>query len=131
MSQVYGYTNLVAQSQTAEGVSGANPAEPAFFAGAACMVNASFFDGTGGTMIPAALAYRIDDETSGATILDWTTLSPASIVSIEISAAQNEMVSNSLDQERHIVTVQLTDPSGDGPFEKSCGFLLRRPPTVL
>ena len=91
------------------------------------MIEASFFDDTGLSMVPASLNYRIDDELSGAQILGWTSITPAASVSIEVSSALNAMISNSRSQETHVVTVQLTDPSTNGPFLKSCRFVLQRP----
>lgn len=114
MPQQFGSATLYAQSQTPEGsVPGANPAKPAFLVGSACLVNAAFFDTTGAPLIPAALAYRIDDVCSGEQILGWTTLAPAPSLQVIVTAAQNAMVSNSQSHEDHQVTFKVTDGLGN------------------
>jgi hypothetical protein len=129
MPQVFGSATVWAQSQTSEGtVSGANPAQPAFLAGSACLVNASFVDTTDAPLIPSALQYRIDDVVSGAEILGWTTVTPAAAVQVTVSATQNAMVSNSACSETHQVAFAITDPSGNGPFYARCLFDLLRIP---
>jgi hypothetical protein len=129
------YGNTYAQAQTPEGcVPGANPAQPMFFAGSACYVNASFFDTTGNPLIPSALQYRIDDLievngiNTGVQILDWTSITPAATVQILVTSAQNELISNSRNSETHQVLFEITDPAGNGPFYARCTFSLLRIP---
>lgn len=124
MSQVFGSASLIALAQN-----GIQSAEPAFFAGSACVIQGSFYDNTGAVMVPATLQYRIDDECSGAQILSWTSVTPQSPWQVEVTAIQNAMISLSRRWEKHQVLVQFTDPSGNGPFWLRCLFDLLRVPS--
>jgi hypothetical protein len=131
LAQVFGSCTISAQSQTSQGlISGANPAQPAFLEYDSCLVNASFVDIAGNSLVPASLEYRIDDIVSGTQILTWTTLTPAAVVQIIATSAQNALISNSLCHETHQVLVKLTDPAGNGPFYARCLFDLLRIPGV-
>lgn len=131
MAQQFGYATAQAQSQTPAGtVAGANPVQPAFLEGSACLVNASFFDTTGSPLVPLALSYRIGDVASGAQILGWTTVTVGSTISILVTSAQNALISNSLNHETHQVLFSVTDPSNNGPFYARCLFDLLRIPGV-
>lgn len=112
MPQAFGSAVISAQSQTPEGVV-ANPAQPAFNEGSACLVNAEFFDTTGAALVPTVLQYRIDDVCSGAVILSWTTVTPAPSLQVIVTAAQNALITNSRGWETHQVTFQVTDGLGD------------------
>jgi hypothetical protein len=123
LTQEFGYATVYAQSQTPEGtVAGANPAQPAFFAGSACFVNAAFFDTTNAPLIPTTLQYQIIDVASGTQILNWTTVTPAASVQVVVSSTQNAMISNSRSSETHEVLFSIVDPSNEGPFYASCLF---------
>lgn len=135
MAQQFGYATAQAQSQTPAGtVAGANPVQPAFLEGSACLVTASFFDTTGSPLVPLALSYRIDDVASGAQILGWTAVTVGSAISILVTSAQNALISNSsfgcLNHETHQVLFSVTDPSNNGPFYARCLFDLLRIPGV-
>lgn len=131
MAQVFCYAVIEAESQTPEGVvSGANPAQPAFLEGSACLVNANFFDTTGAPLVPNALQYRIDDVATGDQILGWTTITAGSSVSVLVTSAQNALVSTSRNHETHQVLFSITDPSNNGPFYARCLFDLLRIPGV-
>ncbi len=131
MPQQFGYATIWAQSQTAEGaVSGANPAQPSFFAGSSCLVNASFFDTTNATLVPNSLQYQILDVCSGTQILGWTTVTPAASVQVVVSSGENALISNSRTSETHEVIFSIVDPSSDGPFYASCLFDLVSIPGV-
>lgn len=125
MPQQFGSANVWAQSQTPEGaVPSANPAQPAFFAGSACLVNASFFDTDDEPLQPNALSYRIDDVESGAQVLDWTPIAQLAVsVQIVVTAGQNALITNSRMQETHQVTFRVTDGTG-GIGEPFCRFNL-------
>lgn len=131
MAQTFGYAVIEAESQTPEGVvSGANPAQPAFLEGSACLVNANFFDTTGAPLVPNALQYRIDDIATGDQILGWTTVMSGSSVSVLVTSAQNALISTSRNHETHQVLFAITDPSGNGPFYARCLFDLLSVPGV-
>lgn len=65
----------------------------------------SFFDDTGAAVIPDSATYRIDDLTSSTSILGSTALSVAASVEIQITSAQNAMISNANQFEDRAVTV--------------------------
>jgi hypothetical protein len=132
MAQQFGYATLRPQAQTQEGIiPAANPAQPAFLVGSVCVIEASFFDNTGQPMVPQALTYQINDECTGAQILAPTSVEgPLAVQQIKITGAQNVLISNSLDQETHQVTLAITDPSGVGPYYERCLFDLITAPGV-
>lgn len=71
----------------------------------------SFYDKTGALAAPSTVSYRIDCLSSGTEIVDDTSVSPASSVEIQLTAANNAIVSG-LPRERRRVTVTGTY-SGD------------------
>lgn len=66
----------------------------------------SFFDDTGAAVTPDSATYRIDDLTSSTVILASTALTPATVVTIQITSAQNAMVSTANQSEERVVTVE-------------------------
>lgn len=58
---------------------------------------------------PAASRYRIDCLTTGRTIADWTTISPAANITISVTSAHNAILSDCNDRERKQLTVEATD----------------------
>ncbi len=61
---------------------------------------------------PTAMRYRIDDS-SGTQILGWTTIStPSATETIEITAAQNRLLSQEHSYETRIVTIEVTSEGG-------------------
>lgn len=71
----------------------------------------SFYDKTGALSSPTAVSYRIDCLSSSTEIVGDTSVSPASSVEIQLTAANNAIVSG-LPRERRRVTVTGTY-SGD------------------
>jgi hypothetical protein len=77
--------------------------------GSAMTLTAKFYDDASDPWTlsaPSTVRYRIDDMDTGAGIVDWTTVSPATSVSISITGAQNALQSQSENFERHEITVQ-------------------------
>lgn len=75
---------------------------------------ASFRDrATAAADTPATVKYRLDCLTTGQTILDWTTVSPGSSVSIPITGAQNNILDDSNDYEIKQLTVESDVGSSD------------------
>jgi hypothetical protein len=60
---------------------------------------------------PSTMRYRIQDMDQCATVLDWTTLAPATAVSLIITGAQNAM-RNGCDVERRQILVEASDSDG-------------------
>lgn len=85
--------------------------------GSACTLVASFFDDSTdvwSASAPTSAKYRIDrvngaDPRSWQTILDWTTLTPATTNSIAITGAQNAIQETCSYRETHQVTVKAND----------------------
>jgi hypothetical protein len=55
---------------------------------------------------PTTARYRIDDPDTGSEILAWTSLTPATSISIDITATNNAIVDDSCSTERRQITVQ-------------------------
>lgn len=72
--------------------------------GSRCFVKAKFFDETGMPQIPTSLQYRVDCETTGQLILDWTFVTPAAVVEVQIDATLNRIINRSNTLERKVVT---------------------------
>lgn len=104
----FGWAEIVPLSQTA--TQGANSV---YLAGSACFVTAAYFSSTGSPFIPTAVEYRVDDETSGENIVPWTSIAPAGVNQVTISAEENYMVSLSRPWETHVITFQITDGFGN------------------
>ncbi len=100
----FGWAEIVPLSQTA--TQGANSV---YLAGSACFVTAAYFSSMGSPFIPTAVEYRVDDETSGENIVPWTSIAPAGINQVTISAEENYMISLSRPWETHVITFQITD----------------------
>lgn len=57
-------------------------------------VRAKFFDRFNAPSAPATLRYRIKDLTNDRVVRDWTELTPATVVDVEISAEDNAIYSD-------------------------------------
>jgi hypothetical protein len=64
------------------------------------------FDGDTLPATPATLRYRIDCETTGKTLQDWTTLTPASVVSLVVPSSINAIQSRANPYELKTFTVE-------------------------
>ena len=77
--------------------------------GSAFTLTAKFYDDASDPWTltaPTTIRYRIDNLSSGANILDWTTVSAASSASIVVTGAQNATQDQGLVSELHEMTVQ-------------------------
>lgn len=77
---------------------------PTLNEGSRCYVKAKFFDKDGNPQIPSSLSWRLDCETTGTTVQDWTTVTPNSVVEISVDATLNTIISNRNPVERKVVT---------------------------
>lgn len=79
--------------------------------GSALTVVAKFWDDSTETwtaITPTTVKYRLDNA-DGSQITDWTTVSPASSVTISLTGAQNTIVSDCRDYETKQLTVKADD----------------------
>ncbi len=60
---------------------------------------------------PTTMRYRIADLLQGAAVLDWTSLTPDTAVTVTVTAAQNAL-RNGLCRERRQLIVEATDADG-------------------
>lgn len=72
----------------------------------------SFRGDDGEPVIPSTVRYRVDDEESGTELVAWTTVSPASRVTISIPASANRILDDDNTREVKVLTVQ-SDASTD------------------
>ena len=77
---------------------------PTLNEGSRCFVKAKFFDKAQTPQIASSLQYRVDCETTGTAILDWTTVTPAAIVEVQIDATLNTIIDSSNPVERKVVS---------------------------
>ncbi len=77
------------------------------------LVTAAFWDEDGAAATPSAATYRLDDATSGTVILPQTALTGLGVTKvIEITSAQNALVSAASTSEERILTVEWDYGSG-------------------
>jgi hypothetical protein len=63
-------------------------------------------DAANASTVPSTMRYRIDCETTGNTVRDWTTVTPSAAVTVTVTATENAIVSNSNRTEKKVMTVQ-------------------------
>jgi hypothetical protein len=69
----------------------------------------SFADDTGAEIIPATAEYRLDDVSSGAEILTWTSITPSTAaLDIIITEAQNAILDSTREREKKRLTARFT-----------------------
>lgn len=76
-----------------------------FNEGSAVTVTARFRN-NGATVVPLSVRYRVDNRTSRETVIDWTEVSPASLVTVTIPATANVLRSQRNKSERFAVTFE-------------------------
>lgn len=74
----------------------------------AMTVRARFFNETGSLVSPTTARYLIRDISNDRVVRDWTSLSPASIIDIAVTASDNDLQDSRRQRrfERRVVTVQ-------------------------
>jgi hypothetical protein len=75
----------------------------------AMTVRARFFNDTGALVVPISVRYLIRDLTNDREVRGWTSLSPAQVIDIPVSASDNEIQNTGRQAkrfERRVVTVQ-------------------------
>ena len=76
-------------------------------------VSVSFVDKTGAQATPTSVTYRLDCATNSQQIIDWTSVSPAASLEIQISSTQNAIINQQNDTERRVVTVRAVYGASD------------------
>lgn len=87
---------------------------PTLNEGSRCFIKAKFFDQAESPQIPSSLSYRIDCETTGQTVLDWVSITPAATIEVQIDATLNVIINGRNPVERKVVTFQANaDPANN------------------
>jgi len=89
---------------------------PTLNEGSRCFVKAKFYDKNEDPQIASSLQYRVDCETTQTAILDWTTLTPAAVVEVQIDATLNTIINRSNVVERKVVTFKANADPPEGAF---------------
>jgi hypothetical protein len=118
----FGWATVTAVSQN-----GLPVARACYLEQSACRVTATYYDSTGTPFVPNAVSYRVDDVTSGANIVPWTTLTPDLTNTVTITSTQNAMISTSRASEAHQVLFQITDGTGNVSYADVEFDLIRVP----
>lgn len=77
---------------------------PTLNEGSRCFIKAKFFDRFEEPQIASSLAYRVDCETTQTEVLDWTPITPAAVVEVQIDATLNVIISRQNAIERKVIT---------------------------
>ena len=70
-----------------------------------------FYDVDNALFIPSAVQYRIDCLTTGSEVRDWTTVTPASTVTIAATGDDNQIYNETSTREVRQMVVKYTDVS--------------------
>ena len=76
-------------------------------------ITAKFYDVNDTLFTPAAADYRIDCLTSGEEIRAWTTLTPATSVTIAVTGDDTKIVNQARGREIRQLVIRYTDGSGN------------------
>jgi hypothetical protein len=87
--------------------------------GQSATVNIVFQDDDNVATTPTTLRYRIDCLTNRRQVRDWTTLTPASSVSIPITPSDNAILNTRNDVERRQMVIQTEYGTNDQAVEYS------------
>jgi len=79
-------------------------AVPTLNEGSRCFIKAKFFDRQEVPQIPTSLSYKVQCETTGTILKDWTIVTPATVVEVQIDATLNKIVNRTNVIERKVVT---------------------------
>lgn len=77
---------------------------PTLNEGSRCFIKAKFFDKNGAAQVPNSVAYRVDCETTGTLVQDWTSVTPDVQVEVQIDATLNKIIATRNEIERRTVT---------------------------
>lgn len=91
-------------------------AVPTLNEGSRCFVKAKFFDRKEQPQIPTSLDYKVQCETTGTLLQDWTTVTPNTSVEVQIDATLNKIVSRRNPIERKVVTFRANADPPESAF---------------
>jgi hypothetical protein len=80
-------------------------------------------DKDGCLFIPITARYRLDDLDSKTELIDWTTLTPATEMTITIPGSSNDIIAVSKKRERKVLTVELDTGLSTAHFEEHIYFV--------
>jgi hypothetical protein len=89
---------------------------PTLNEGSRCFVKAKFTDKNNVPQIASSLQYRVDCETTNTVLQDWTTVTPAQTVEVQIDATVNHIVRRNNATERKVVTFLANADPATGAF---------------
>lgn len=69
----------------------------------------SFFDNAGAALAPSTAKYRIDCDSNNQVIRDWTNVTPADVMAIDMAAADTVIITDTNNEESRRVTVVLNE----------------------
>jgi hypothetical protein len=91
-------------------------AVPTLNEGSRCFVKAKFFDNREQPQIPTSLSYRVQCETTGTLLLDWTAVTPDTQVEVQIDATLNVIIRPHNPIERKSATFRANADPPTGAF---------------
>lgn len=74
--------------------------------GSVCTIRARFFNDQKTATVPTTARYRLRDVTNNRTVIDWTDLTPAVFVDVQIAAEHNVIHRNNVYYQEHAFVVQ-------------------------
>jgi hypothetical protein len=76
--------------------------------------------------VPTTIRYRLDDRTNGytTTVIDWTTVSPQSVIEILIPSDANRILNTCNPYENRLLTIQ-SDYDTDNQLSEDHEYLVR------
>jgi len=84
-----------------------------------CWVKVKFFDKNAAPQTPSSVRYRIDCETTGQTVLDWTAFGTDTVIEIFVDAPLNAIINSRNPIERKVMTVQANADTPDEVFNET------------
>lgn len=87
--------------------------------GQSATITITFQDDDGTIVTPTTARYRIDCLTTKQEVRDWTTITPASTVTIAITPSDNAIISDRNDTERKQMVIQTDHGTDDQAVEYS------------
>lgn len=95
---------------------------PTLNEGSRCFIKAKFFDKNQSPQIASSLQFRVDCETTGQAVLDWTTITPSAVVEIQIDATLNSIINRRNSIERKVVTFKANADPPESAFTEAQSY---------
>lgn len=71
-----------------------------------CVIRARFYDENDANVAPLTARYLLKDVSNDRTVIDWTVITAAASLDIEITAANNAIYDTCRDSEERVLSVQ-------------------------